>query len=202
MAVGVVRTAWAGTSGGPGVTQLFIREGAGAFWTATQAQNAVNAVRTFWNAVAATLPDDVVLTVQPVVDIYNEIDGQLQASVTAATPPASVAGTSTGVFAMASGMKVNLNTNVIRFGRRVRGSFFIVPAASTVYTTGGAVASTVRTSVNTAAATMVSSLSSSGLELVVYSRPQTVPTARVGATSLVATVETNEKAAVLRGRRD
>src|SRR5678809_371942 len=112
MAIGIVRTTWAGTSGGPGLSQIAVAEGAGAFWTATQAQNAVNAVRTFWNSCAPLLPDDIVLTVQPVVDIYNEVDGQLTASVTAATPPTSVTGTSAVAFAMAAGVKMTLNTGV------------------------------------------------------------------------------------------
>ena len=54
MAVGIVRTHWSGTSGGPGLTQLAVKEGAGAFWTQTQAQNAVNAVRQFWESRGAT----------------------------------------------------------------------------------------------------------------------------------------------------
>lgn len=202
MAVGIVRTGWSGTSGGPGLTQLAVREGAGAFWTTTQAQNAVNAVRAFWFAINAYLPDEIVLTTSPVVDIYNEVDGELQASVSAPTAPTSVSGTSTAVYSMASGMKVNLNTTGIRFGRRVRGGIYLVPAGGNTMTATGLTASAARTAVNTAGGTLISSLASSGLELVVYSRPQTVPTARVGALTAVTAIETSEKVAVLRGRRD
>ena len=202
MTVGIVRTQWAGTSGGPGLTQLAIAEDTGGFWTSTQAQNAVNAVRAFWNSIAANLPDEVVLTVSPVVDLYRETDNVLIASEVAPTAPASVAGTSTAIFSMASGMKVNLNTTVIRNGRRVRGSMYIVPAASSVYTTGGAVASTVRTAVNTAGATLDTTLNSSGLKLVVWSRGKKVPTVKTGAISDVISLEVNEKVAIMRGRRD
>lgn len=202
MAVGIVRTNWAGTSGGPGLTQLAIREGEGAFWTPTQAQNAVNAVRTFWNALVAQLPNELTLTVSPVVDIYNEVDAELTASEIAPTAPANVVGTSAAVYNMASGIKVNWNTGVIRNGHRVKGSTFIVPAASTVFNTSGVVDSTVRTTVNTAANALISGLASSGLELVVWSRPVPGIPGRPGALALVATGETNEKSAVLRGRRD
>lgn len=202
MAVGIVRTQWAGTSGGPGLTQLAIREGAGAFWTATQAQNAVNAVRAFWDSAKAYLPDNVTLTVSPVVDIYQETDAVLTASVIAPTPPLSVAGTSAGVFSMAAGIKMNLNTGIIRNGRRVRGSMFLVPAAITAYNNDGAVTAGTRTALNTSGATLVSSLSASGLELSVWSRPVVGVNARPGALSLVSLVETNEKSAILRGRRD
>ena len=202
MTVGIVRTQWAGTSGGPGLTQLAIAEDTGGFWTSTQAQNAVNAVRAFWNTLAPFLPDEVVLTVSPVVDLYRETDNELIASEIAPTPPASVAGTSTAIFSMASGLKVNLNTTVIRGGRRVRGAIYVVPAGSNVYTTAGAVASTVRTTINTAGATLDSTLNSSGLKLVVWSRGKKVPTVKTGAISDVTTLEVNEKVSILRGRRD
>lgn len=205
MAVSVIRTAWAGTSGGPGLTQLFITEASGFFLTPTTAQTAVDAVRTFWNALVAQMPDDVSLTVSPVIDSYDELTGALIGSTSAATPPSSVTGTSAATFSMASGLKVNLNTGVIRFGRRVRGAIYVVPASQAVYATNGSIGSSVRTTVNSAASTLRTSLSTAGLPWVVYSRPKdataTAP-ARVGAISLVSAAETNEKVAVLRGRRD
>jgi len=202
MAIGIVRTGWVGTSGGPGLTQLAIREGAGAFWTTTQAQNAVNAVRAFWVSAVNYLPDNIQLNVSPVVDIYNEVDGELTASVSAPTAPAVVIGSSATAFQMPAGMKVNLNTGIIRNGRRVRGSIFIVPATAFT-TTDGVVLSTVRTTMNTNGATLVSSLATSGLELSVWSRPAVVNgVSRPGAISKVSTMEVNEKVAILRGRRD
>lgn len=202
MAVGIVRTNWAGTSGGPGLTQIAVTEGAGAFWTTTQAQNAVNAVRAFWDSIKGLLPDEIILTVSPVVDIYNEVDGQLVASVSAPTPPGAVAGTATVTYAMASGLKMSLNTGVIRFGRRVRGTVFIVPAATSAFTATGVVASATKTTINTAGTALLTSLGTSGLQLSVYSRPRVLPSARPGAVTPVSAIETNEKGAVLRGRRD
>lgn len=205
MPVSVIRTAWAGTSGGPGITQLYVTEAGGSFLTPTNAQTAVNAVRTFWDGIKGFLPNELQLTVSPVVDSYNEINGELIGSTSAATAPVSVLGTEAGTFSMAAGIRVNLNTGVIRFGRRVRGGIYIVPASATAMSITGVVAAGVRTSFNTTGATMMSSLSAAGLPLVVYSRPRDADHplgARPGAFSLVSAFETNEKGAVLRGRRD
>lgn len=202
MTLGIVRTAWAGTSGGPGLTQLAIVEATGAAITVSQAQSAVNAVRTFWDGVKGILPDNITLTTSPVVDFYDEVTGDLTGTTTATTPPASVTGTSTASFAMAAGVKVNLNTGVIRNGHRVRGAIYIVPASAAVFTTDGAVTSASRVTINSAGATLTGALVTAGLNLVVYSRPRVIPTPRVGAFAAVSGVETNEKGAVLRGRRD
>lgn len=203
MVVGIVRTSWAGTSGGPGLTQLAFRAGDGAdFISPAQVQSAVNAVRAFWNSTAQYLPDDLALTVQPTVDMYSEATAELIGSQTAATPPTSVAGTSTAVFSMASGMKLNLQTGAIRYGRRVRGSIFIVPASSNVYSSGGTVLSAVRTAINGYAATMLGAFTTASCTVCVWSRPQDTPTVRAGALTPVTIAEVNEKAAILRGRRD
>jgi len=201
--VALVRTGWSGTTGGPGVTQLHVEGITDPHtWDAAAAQIAVDAVRTFWDAIKAYLPNEIVLTVSPVVDVYDIISGDLVGSYSAATPPASVTGSATGVYSMASGMKINLNTGVIRNGRRVRGGIFVVPADGTAFTNGGVVAATPRTTMNTAVNTMRGTLVAANKQLVVYSRPVTTPTARDGATAAVNGAETSEKGAILRGRRD
>jgi hypothetical protein len=206
VAVSIVRTAWSGTSGGPGLSQLaFVDNVDEGFPDAGQAQAAVNAVRQFWDTIKAHITADVTLTVSPVVDSYDVGNGALLASISAATAPNSVSGTSATAYSMASGMKVSLNTENIRNGRRVRGSLFIVPAAQTVYTTNGTVDNAVRTAVNTAGLTMIGGFFASNLDVVVWSRPlpDNHPQApRDGAVSAVIGVETSEKVAVLRGRRD
>lgn len=206
MAIACVRTAWSGTSGGPGVNQLYLWQNA-TFGQLTQAeaQTAVNSVRAFWNSINAYLPNEIVLTTSTVVDHYDVIDGKLLYSTTAATAPASVAGTDTGSYAMASGLKVNLQTGVIRNGRRVRGAMYVVPAPASAFSALGVVGSSIRTAINSAGATLLSSLNTGGMSLVVYSRP--IPAGqhlgpRLGAATVVSQVETSEKGAVLRGRRD
>jgi hypothetical protein len=209
MAVGIIRTGWSGTTGGAGLTQWAIAEtlegGVGSFFTTTNVQTAVNAMRTFWDAVKAYVPNEVTLTVSPTVDIYDEVSGDLIASITAPTPPTNVVGTDSGAFAMASGMKLALATGTIRNGRRVRGSTYIVPSGASTLTTSGLVASAARTATNTAGAAFATALATPLLIHVVYSRPLPAEHPlgpRDGALALITAYDTNEKTAVLRGRRD
>lgn len=199
----VVRTHWQGTTGGPGLTQLHMQGITDPHtWDAAAAQVAVDAVRAFWDAVKGIIPNEVTLTVDPVVDVYNILDGELVGSYSAATPPVNVLGTATGSFSMASGVKLNLNTGVIRNGRRVRGSIFIVPADGTAFTVTGVVSAGTRATINTAANTLRTTLAGSNKELIVYSRPKTSPVFVGGAASPVNGAEAAEKGAILRGRRD
>lgn len=200
--VAIVRTNWAGTSGGPGLTQLALLGAAGGDWNPGGEQGAVDAVRTFWNSLVGLLPNELTLTVSPVIDVYNTENGELIASHVAPTPPANVVGTFTGVYAMATGVKVNWNTNQIRFGHRVKGATFIVPIGSTAFNNLGVVDSVTRGTIQTAANTLRNSLAANSTPLAVWSRPKTVPIPRAGFATEVAASEVNEKTAVLRGRRD
>lgn len=201
----VVKTHWLGTTGGPGLTQLAYENNAGGYGTPGDAQAAVNAVRAFWLAVSSYIPNEVTLTVDPVVDCFavDSLNNDLVTSSSAATAPAVVAGTGTGAYAMAAGLKANLNTGVIRYGRRVRGSIFIVPADTSAYTNIGTVAATAKSTIDTAGATMMTSFSNAGLILGVWSRWDKVKHPdRPSSFSQVQTIKTNDKTAVLRGRRD
>lgn len=209
MAVGIIRTNWAGTTGGPGLSQIAIAEttsgGVGSFFTTTNVQTAVDAMRAFWQALNGLLPNELTLTVSPTVDIYDEVSGDLIASITATTSPATVVGLDSGVYSMASGMKMKLATGVIRNGRRVAGALYIVPAGATAMTNTGNIASTARTTVNNAGNTFKTALATPLLKHVVYSRP--IPSGepngpRDGALAEVSAYDTNEKTAILRGRRD
>lgn len=204
--VHLIRTNWQGTSGGPGLTQLAVDFADGSFgaMTAAQATAATGAVRGFWDAIKGCLPNELTLTVLPVVDNYSAVTGELVGSVQAGTPATPVLGTNAAAYAMAAGLKINLNTATIQHGRRVRGSIFLVPAAGCFSVTGTADAAW-KTTINNAGAAMMNALSASGLQLKVWSRPIPVGKPkgpRSGSTSLVVGMETNEKTAILRGRRD
>jgi hypothetical protein len=165
----------------------------------------VNAVRAFWDATKAYLPDEVTLTTVPIVDQYDPADGELVGTITAATPPASVTGTSATAYLMAAGLKVNLQTNNIRNGRRVRGSIYVVPVTTAAMTTGGLVSATARTAYNSAGATLISALATVNVNLIVWGRPLkdgAGTVVRTGTVNYVTLCETNEKSAILRGRRD
>lgn len=203
---GMVRTVWSGTTGGPGLTQTAIQSIADPHsWNAQSAQDAVNAVRKAWLNISTFLPDNIKLDVQPVVDVYSAADGELVGSYAAAVVPAQVAGSNAAVFSMASGIKINLNTGAIRNGRRVRGSIFIVPAASSAFTTDGLVLGTTRTAINSAFAGINTDLAAVNKQVAVWSRP--VPEGkpygpRQGGLTAVSAFDTSEKGAILRGRRD
>lgn len=205
--VHIVRTGWQGTTGGPGLTQLAVDQITSGFGplSAGEGQAAVNAVRAFWESAKIYIPNEVTLNVSPVVDYYLTDDAQLAGSMTAATAPANVVGTeATSSYSMAAGVKLNLNTGVIRNGRRVRGSMFIVPSAGSM-TNGGIVGATPKTNLQTYGATLLAALNTAGLKLVVWSRPLTAEDPngpRDGAQADVSVIECSEKTAILRGRRD
>lgn len=200
--IGIVRTEWSGTSGGPGLSQMAVMGAAGGDWNPSGAQTAVNAVRAFWQAHAADLPDELRLTVSPVVDTYDRVTGDLFSSTVAGTAPAVVVGTSTAGYAGGAGLKVTWNTNQIRNGRRVRGSTFIVPISAAVFTAVGTIGTVRINGTNTAAATLISQLNAGGTPLAVWSRPRTGINARAGYATEVVTGSSSTKTAILRGRRD
>lgn len=205
MAIFKVATAWSGTSGGPGITQLYFQDIGNAVPSQTQVQTAVNAVRQFWFACAGQLPNEIVLTTSAQVDVFNQANGELTNSVIAATPPNSVTGTDSGAYSMASGMKATLQTNEIRNGRRVRGAIYIVPAGFSSLTNYGVIASGSRNVVNAAGAALISSVIAQNVNLIVWGRPVKDSAGNVtrdGSVNYVQGFDTNEKGCVLRGRRD
>ena len=177
----------------------------GEDWNPGGAQGAVNAVRGFWEAIKAYLPDELTLVVSPIVDSYNRETGELTLSTIAATAPASVAGTGTLGYTGGAGMKVTWETGQIRDGRRVRGSTFIVPCTGAAFTATGTVGTTPKTTVNNAAAAMMTALGVANTSLGVWSRPREASLAlpyRAGAAFEVMQGICSTKSAILRGRRD
>jgi hypothetical protein len=200
--VAIIRTEWSGTSGGPGLTQLAVTGAAGGIWNPDATQAAVNAMRVFWFGIAGYLPDELKLTVQPTIDVYNESNGELTNSYTATTPPAVVSGTSAAIYAAGAGFKITWGTGQIRNGRRVRGTTFVVPAASNVYSASGTIVPAVMTAVNNQANNLLSQLSAAGTSLAVWSRPVDAPEARLGVVTSVTGAACSSKTSILRGRRD
>lgn len=200
--VAIVRTAWSGTSGGPGLTQFAVLGAAGGIWNPSGTQSAVNAVRTFWDSIKALLPDELKLDISPVIDDYDTVTGDLVGSYVAGTAPVQVIGTSAQSYVGGAGAKITWNTGQIRNGKRVKGSTFLVPIASTVFGPTGTVSVASITTVNTAANTMLSQLAAGGTSLAVWSRPGPPSKPRAGFATEVLTGSVNNKSAILRGRRD
>jgi hypothetical protein len=200
--IGIVRSEWSGTTGGPGLSQHAVMGAAGGDWNPNGAQAAVNAVRAFWASMASSLPDEVRIQVSPVVDTYERENGDLFSSHVAGTPVGVVAGTSTAGYAGGAGTKITWNTGQIRNGRRVRGSTFIVPLSGALFTANGTLGTVTVTQLNTSAANLISALSSAATPLAVWSRPRTTPELRVGFATEVVSGSVSSKSAILRGRRD
>lgn len=200
MGISIIRTEWSGTTGGPGLSQMCI-EGFIPVPAAT-AEDWCDAVRAFWFSLASLLPNELTLNVAPTVDSFDTETGDLDSTVVIASPPAQVAGASISTYAGGSGVKVKWDTNQIKFGKRVRGSTFIVPIASNAFTATGVVSGAAQTTINNAAATLVTAIDNFGGNLAVWSRPRTEPTAREGFATHVVQGLCSTKSAILRSRRD
>lgn len=199
---GIIRTEWSGTSGGPGLTQIAVDTGDIIIINEATAQSLVDAMRGFWDTIKANLPNELTLSVSPTIDLYNTATGVLSGSITAPTAPTDVVGQSSTSYAGGAGMKVTWGTNIIKSGRRVRGSTYIVPAASTIYSSTGTVTAAAQLAVNTAAATLLTAFAATGCEMQVWSRPKDAPVARIGVVTPVGGGTVSSKSAILRGRRD
>lgn len=198
-----VTTKWDGFPGAPGYTNLFFRdfatgEGPGTDGDATQAQAAVDRVRTFWTALTGLFPDEVKLSIQPEVDMLEDTTGTLVNSF-GVTPGAIISGTGAASFAGPVGMVINWKTAGIRNGRRIRGRTFLVPVTNAVFLSTGGLNPAEVTGVKAAADALANP--SGAVDLGVWARPSG-PLATDGQWSLVRSTSVPVLAAVLRSRRD
>lgn len=201
MTIGIVRSNWSGATGGPGLTQMAISFAAGASWTSSNAQSAVDAVRKFWDAQKAQLPNELSIQVQGTVDLYDQNSALLTGSVSAATVPLPVAGLSTSSYAGGVGYRFTWATGSINRGRRVVGKTYVVPAASSMFDVDGTLQATNKSGMQVAGQTLLTDLSAAGGQLVVWSRPRPIGTGG-GLIFAVASCQIADKTAILRNRRD
>jgi len=131
--------------------------------------NAANsAIRTWFNGLRTTIPDDVTISGPPEVLQVNDADGQL-IDVQALTPVAAIVGSSTAAFASPAGRVVRWNTPVVLAGRRLIGRTFLVPSVAVFNVTGSIDPATITADAALHAA-LVSTLQSNGTPLGVWSR--------------------------------
>lgn len=196
------RALWSVPNAGPSVSTFHMQGSLPGSPTATIAA----AIRAFFNSVATYLPNDASVSFDTEMTEYDEVTGTLTGAE-AVTPPADVTGTVSTAWAGGTGVRIVWTTDVIRFGRRVRGATFLVPAASSVFSTAGQVLPAVVTAINGYGTTLIGALAGAGgSNLVVWSRPQEAkeepPTpARPGAFSTVSTAAVSSIAAQLRSRK-
>lgn len=115
-----VDSIWAGPSiRGGGITQLFFGEGSGS------AQDAVNAVQTFWNALHGYWAQGNTVSVDPVVTGLNEEDGSLN-GVTTTSVAGPIDGNDTGdpAAVLVQGL-IRWFTGGVANNRLVRGRTFL-----------------------------------------------------------------------------
>lgn len=153
-------------------------------------------LRTFFEAIKSSLPDDVTVTVPNTGDTISETDGTLQ-GVWTDTGGGITTGTATGAFAKGSGMRIQWITGGIRGDRRVVGSTFLVPLAGLGFDTTGVVAAATLSSIQTAASALVSAVTP---DMVIWGKPHS-KAANDGESNAVVAAVARSAATGLRSRR-
>ena len=148
-----VRVAWQNWPGAPGVS---------TFWgDSTINQTAIDALRTFFNAIAGNLPSGLTIQVPSSGDLISAQTGLISGTWSVGTTPAQVAATGAGAYAGNAGAVVHWLTNAVvtstspktgkTTARRLRGRTFLVPLISSAYDTNGSLGVGVLNTVQTAA---------------------------------------------------
>jgi hypothetical protein len=182
-----VRTVWTGVAGAPYYTNMYFNDDN----TITPAQDAVNAVGTFWSALSGNIVNTVSYTVQGDVARINVATGQLQGAW--AVTPVTAAGTAAvdQLPRQVQGL-VRWETGTVVSGRFLRGRTFIPGLGETLNNPGGVPTPTLVALFGTAGAALIAD---TGNELLVWSRAHGVANPVVSATGW-------SQWATLRTRRD
>ena len=183
-----VRCPWTGGGVvGPSVSTFYFTSSGTGFSASLQA---------FFQAIKASLPDDVVVTVPNTGDIINDDDGTL-AGIWTDSGGSTTTGTSTSRFAQGAGMRVNWLTGGTRGGRRVTGTTFLVPMSSDGFDTTGAVSTAQVALVQTAASALVTAESP---DFVVWGKPHSKAAAD-GESNVIISALARSAPTGLRSRR-
>lgn len=189
-----VSVAWQGWPGSPGVSQFYL--------DSVAQQTSIDAIRTFFAAVAGLLPTGLTITVPSSGDIIEEQNGQLAGNWSVGTAPLVVTGSGTGVYAGNAGAVVHWLTNTVATKRRLRGRTFLVPLVSTAYDTAGSLGLTPFNTIQNAASALVGSMAGN---MVVWHRPiiqkGTGVVIRAGSSGDVTSSRVPDLAVSLRSRR-
>lgn len=157
-----LRIGWtgAGATGG-GVTTLYSSQSNPSALAA--------ASRAFFQAMNGSLPDTLTLTWQGSGDTIDDATGTINGTWSH-TAPDPVNGGNTGDWAAGVGMRVNWLTNGIVRGRRVRGTTFVLPLATSYYNTAGGIDAATVSAVFGLAEDLIETTDAN---LVIWSRPST-----------------------------
>jgi hypothetical protein len=189
------RAIWNVQGGGTGYSVFHVREGVTPS-LATAAQGFADDLRAGFALLTGILPDDVIINFDSEARQLNSSTGVLEA-VAAVNPPAQVAGTSASSYSAPAGGRVDLITESIVNGRRLRGRTYIVPLVSTAYSTTGTLTASARTSLENAFETFRDETDL--YSLGVWHRPVG---GAGGIIADVASVSAPAESAILRSRRE
>lgn len=199
------RCPWTIPNAGPAVSTFHID--ATAATAALPA--AAGAIRSFFDFMKGSLPDDVTVNFDAEMREIDVATGELTAAVPIPAPT-PVQGTVTGAWPAGTGARIVWQTNRVLRGRRVRGATFLVPIGAGLFTTGGQLSTAAITAYTTAGTNLIASLNTLAVPLVVYSRrvleqpavPGLPPVVlHPGTATEVISASTNPVVATLRGRK-
>lgn len=148
--IGRVQTITTGYAGAPGYTSHYFF---GDPYSTSTAQDNVEDVAAFWNAIAVQFPSSWRFAVQPDVDVMDEVTGALIRSESTTPPAQSVFGDA-APYAGGVGAVTRWNTGAVHLTKHLRGRTFLVPLNSTKYDTDGTITANALTALRTATTTL------------------------------------------------
>lgn len=180
-----MRVAWSGPGVvGAGLTTFYFTPG-----TADPAD-----IKAFFTAEAGRLPDDVQITVPSSGDVIDPVTGEITGTWTA--PGGGVVnGTATTGFAIGTGYRFVWETAGITRRRHVRGTTYMVPAASTVFDTTGRILPASQASMLASAQNLLTATTGT---LLIWTRPTAFSP---GKWQVITGVRVPENPTSLRSRR-
>lgn len=142
-----IHVQWNGLPTGPGVS---------TFYSLDSSDVITPQLRTFFAALATSLPGAISLTFPATGNIIESDTGNVSGTW-AASAPSTVTCSGGSVYAAAAGGVVNWHSGIYAGGREIKGKTFLVPLAPVCFDGSGQVAAATRTAIQNAAATLLSS---------------------------------------------
>lgn len=187
MAIQRLRCEWGGPGvEGPGLT-TFYAENDGTVGISGAAAG-------LFSALTSRIPNGTTIFVPNGGDVLDEATGQLVGTWGVGTGT-TITGTGTGSWAQGVGARIVWETGVVRAGRRVRGSTFLVPLVASAYDSNGTIASAALGDINSGISSFMAAILARAR---VWSRPRP---GLAGAGVVVTGGVAPDKVSWLRSRR-
>lgn len=171
-------------------TGLPTGEGISTFYCDNDTDVITPQLRTFFAALATSLPGAITLKFPAGGNVIDADDGSV-AGVWAVTAPSDVSGSGGSVYAAPCGGVVNWHSGIYAGGREVKGKTFLVPLAPVCFDGSGGVAAATRTAIGNAAATLISS--APGMRLFSRFTNTTASVASANVSATIAVLNTRKR---------